>query len=347
MTTLAADYDPRADIPSGAPAESNRAFRVTLSLALALHILLILGVHIEPPRPERRAASTVEVVVLHQPAPGAVIPDKVAAPAQTTQSGGGEGLRDATTRQAEAEGPQEPAPPPSNAPDLDLDIPAPDAAAMPPAAATPDEAANPVVDEEPPPATQPPAQDDTRTISFERPEPATSEVAPMPARAAPSPERIPQVAPLPVGAAEILASRNQELARLAARVEDRTSVFANRPRRTSISSSTKEYKYATYLEAWRRKVEQIGNINYPEEARRRHLYGNLILRVAVRADGSVEQIQVLRPSGFPVLDEAAVHIVELAAPFAPFPPDIAAETDVLDITRTWQFQRNNQLGWGN
>ena len=94
-------------------------------------------------------------------------------------------------------------------------------------------------------------------------------------------------------------------------------------------------------------MEQIGNLNYPEEARRKRLYGNLILRVAVRADGSVEQVQVLRSSGFTVLDEAAVHIVELAAPYAPFPPDIAAETDVLDITRTWQFQRNNQLGWGN
>ncbi|HSQ08051.1 MAG TPA: energy transducer TonB, partial [Chromatiaceae bacterium] len=101
------------------------------------------------------------------------------------------------------------------------------------------------------------------------------------------------------------------------------------------------------LETWRRKVEQVGNLNYPEEARRKHLYGNLILRVAVRADGSVEQIQVLRSSGFPVLDQAATKIVELSAPFAQFPPDITADTDVLDITRTWQFQRNNQIGWGN
>jgi protein TonB len=56
---------------------------------------------------------------------------------------------------------------------------------------------------------------------------------------------------------------------------------------------------------------------------------------------------VVRSSGHDVLDQAAVRIVQLAAPFAPFPPDIAAETDVLDITRTWQFQRNNRLGWDN
>ncbi len=75
------------------------------------------------------------------------------------------------------------------------------------------------------------------------------------------------------------------------------------------------------------------------------MYGNLILHVAVRADGSIEHVRVLRSSGFEVLDEAAVKIVELAAPFAPFPPDIRAETDVLDITRTWQFLSNNRLGW--
>ena len=94
-------------------------------------------------------------------------------------------------------------------------------------------------------------------------------------------------------------------------------------------------------------LERIGNLNYPEEAKRHKLYGTLILHVAVRADGSVERIRVLRSSGFDVLDQAAVSIVELAAPFAPLPPDIKAETDILDITRTWQFLRSNRLGWDN
>jgi protein TonB len=77
------------------------------------------------------------------------------------------------------------------------------------------------------------------------------------------------------------------------------------------------------------------------------MYGNLILHVAVRADGNIERVRVLRSSGFDLLDEAAVKIVELAAPYAPFPPDIRAEADVLDITRTWQFLSSNRLGWEN
>ncbi|MGA7981418.1 MAG: energy transducer TonB, partial [Chromatiaceae bacterium] len=153
--------------------------------------------------------------------------------------------------------------------------------------------------------------------------------------------------PPAISAGQILASRSLEIAKLTARIEETGTAYANRPRRKAISASTREYKYATYLEAWRRKVERIGNLNYPEEAKRRSLYGNLILHVAVRADGSLEQVRVVRSSGFDVLDEAAVRIVKLAAPFAPLPPNIRAETDILDITRTWQFLSSNRLGWEN
>ena len=150
--------------------------------------------------------------------------------------------------------------------------------------------------------------------------------------------------PPPPSVADILASRGQEIAKLNAKIEEDTAAYANRPRRKAISASTQEYKYASYLEAWRRKVESIGNLNYPEEAKRRQLYGNLILRVALRADGTLEEVRVLRSSGSEVLDQAAVRIVNLAAPYAPFPPDIRKETDVLDITRTWQFLSNNRFG---
>ncbi|MEY6431470.1 TonB family protein [Thioalkalicoccus limnaeus] len=152
--------------------------------------------------------------------------------------------------------------------------------------------------------------------------------------------------PAPIDVARIFDSRGAEIARLTERARERSNAYANRPRRKAISASTTEYKYASYLDDWRRKVEQIGNLNYPEVAKQRQLYGNLILHVAVRADGQVETIRVLRSSGFAELDEAAVRIVELAAPFAPFPPAIRAETDVLDITRTWQFLHGHRLGWG-
>ncbi len=148
----------------------------------------------------------------------------------------------------------------------------------------------------------------------------------------------------PLSAASILASRGEEIARLNAKLAADASTYASRPRRKAISASTQEYKYASYLETWRRKVEAIGNLNYPEEARRRKLYGNLILQVGVRADGSLEEVRVLRSSGSIILDDAAVRIVHLAAPFAPFPPDIRQETDSLDITRTWQFLTNNHFG---
>jgi protein TonB len=181
-------------------------------------------------------------------------------------------------------------------------------------------------------------------VSRQRPEPLSigDEPAPQPR---PEPEAFGEPHKKAVSAAQILASRGAEIARLTARLSEQSDAYAKRTRRRAISASTKEYKYAAYLEAWRRKVERIGNLNYPEEAKRKKLYGNLVLHVAVRADGSVERIRVVHPSGSEILDEAAVRIVELAAPFAPFPPDIRQETDVLDITRTWQFLSSNRLGW--
>jgi protein TonB len=146
-----------------------------------------------------------------------------------------------------------------------------------------------------------------------------------------------------VNAASLLASTQLEIDRLTAEI-DRRSRSGNTPtRRKSVNASTREYRYAAYLEAWREKVERVGNLNYPDEARRKKLYGDLILHVSVRADGSLEKVRVVRSSGLPVLDDAAVRIVRLASPYAPFPPEIAKDTDVLDITRTWQFTSSNRL----
>ncbi|MGI9228989.1 MAG: energy transducer TonB [Gammaproteobacteria bacterium] len=115
------------------------------------------------------------------------------------------------------------------------------------------------------------------------------------------------------------------------------------PRRTFISASTRAYKYAAYMEAWRAKVEMIGNLNYPDEAHKRSINGSLVLEVALNPDGSVDQIVIRRSSGYKLLDDAAIRIVELAAPFAPFPSSFAGETDVLHITRTWQFLKNRDF----
>jgi protein TonB len=146
-------------------------------------------------------------------------------------------------------------------------------------------------------------------------------------------------------AARILASRGAEIDRLSATPGSRVDDLTGGVRRKSLGAATSEFRYASYLNAWASKVQRIGNLNYPQAAKEQRLYGSLVLHVAVRADGTVEQIRILRSSGYPLLDEAAIRIVELAAPFAPFPPDIAAETDVLDIVRHWQFLRGGRLGW--
>ncbi len=114
------------------------------------------------------------------------------------------------------------------------------------------------------------------------------------------------------------------------------------PKRKFIGARTEGVVYAQYVDEWRQKIERIGTLNYPEAARGR-TYGNLVLTVIIRADGSVVDVEINRPSGQPVLDEAARRIVMLAAPYAPFPPDIRRDTDVIEITRTWSFTQGDQM----
>jgi periplasmic protein TonB len=136
------------------------------------------------------------------------------------------------------------------------------------------------------------------------------------------------------------AEIQEERARLNAEISRTWQEFQKRPRHKFLNARTQEYKYATYMDAWRAKVERIGNLNYPDEAKRRGLTGNLLLDVALNADGSINNISVRRSSGQKILDDAAIRIVELSAPFAPFPPEIREDLDVLHITRTWKFNES-------
>ncbi len=139
------------------------------------------------------------------------------------------------------------------------------------------------------------------------------------------------------------ASRTRLIDDLSAEIDQRLTAFEARPRRKWITARTREHAYAAYMEAWRKTVERIGNLNYPPEARSRGLSGSLSLDVALNADGTVAGILLRRSSGEKVLDEAAKRIVELAAPFAEFPPAIRAEVDILHIERTWRFSSGNRL----
>ena len=124
----------------------------------------------------------------------------------------------------------------------------------------------------------------------------------------------------------------------------RENIWQSRlPRRRFISANTREYEFASYMQAWVAKVERVGNLNYPMELRRRKLVGNLLLTVGINQDGSVESIDIRRSSGLPELDESAMHIVRLAAPYSPLPENISSRVDVLHITRTWKFSSGYRL----
>lgn len=134
---------------------------------------------------------------------------------------------------------------------------------------------------------------------------------------------------------------SRELANLEAELDEQSRAFSNRPRVKRITSvAARESVDAAYLNDWRKRVEVVGNKYYPEASLRYGIYGSLRLLVVIRYDGVLEDIRVLSSSGYAVLDDAAVKIVRMAAPFAPFPAELRAEADRLEIIRTWQFQEN-------
>lgn len=130
--------------------------------------------------------------------------------------------------------------------------------------------------------------------------------------------------------------------RLQAQIDRNIDEYQKRPRKKFIGANAAEYRFAQYEEDWRQKIERVGALNYPAEARGK-LYGNLRMTVTIRSDGSVESIELDRSSGLKVLDDAAHRIVRMAERYAPFPPDIRRDTDLLVITRTWFFGRGDKI----
>jgi periplasmic protein TonB len=202
---------------------------------------------------------------------------------------------------------------------------------------------------------------DTQAGVAPQPEPG---LAPQPVRAqAPSPRPPPEarviasprgeaVAPLPAArpeARDLPLPRGQErierdlaMARLAAEIHLRSERYAKRPKRKFVSASTQEYAYAGYLREWVDRVERVGNLNYPDEARRRRLAGQLVISVAIRRDGSVERAEIIQSSGTRLLDEAALRIARLAEPYPPL-PKTDDDIDILHVTRTWNFLPGGSL----
>lgn len=132
--------------------------------------------------------------------------------------------------------------------------------------------------------------------------------------------------------------RSREFARLHAEIQELKKAYEHVPHNTYVTGvNAKQYRFASYIEAWRDKVEQLGKLNYPEEAIQRDINGSLLLDVGINPDGSIESMKILRSSGHRILDQAAKRIVKQAAPFAPLTPAILKDTDILHISLVWHF----------
>lgn len=285
---------------------------LTLCLAAIAHATIILGVSFSPEDRRPPPANTMEITLVQQSSPEA--PEDARVLAQANLQGGGDA--------AEPVLPATPVPPPFPDPQPAITVP--------PTAAP----AEPVTQKSSPLIRTPPAPAETRRLL------TTDKAGAFEAPALPEREEKVRVEPQRRPTATQLLTNSFKVASLSAEIKRKLEAKAQRPRLKFISASTREYKYAAYMEAWRAKVERVGNLNYPDEARRRALSGSLILDVALNADGTVNDIVIRRTSGERVLDDAAVRIVNLAAPFSPLPGNIRIDTDILHITRTWQFINN-------
>jgi periplasmic protein TonB len=320
---------------------ANDRMAFTLCLAVLIHAMIVLGISFVPEPPSRMRAEGLEVILVTQESEAPKDPDMLA---QVNAKGGGA-----------AKGAARPATPllaplPAATPDLAASAVTPREASaerappLEPLTAKP--APQSTTQSAPAPAVAPaylvkptavaklPASKPTSAQATEQAQPA-----PTPAETATPAVPTP---PAPPSAAQLI-TRSFAMASLHAELQQKLDVKSKRPRMKFVSASTQEYKYAAYMEAWRVKVERIGNLNYPDEARKNKLAGSLLLDVALKPDGSVLEIIVRRSSGHRVLDDAAVRIVELAGPYAPFPDDIRSEVDILHVTRTWKFLNSEEF----
>jgi len=141
-----------------------------------------------------------------------------------------------------------------------------------------------------------------------------------------------------------LYERSRQIARLRAEIQQLKQATTRTPHHTYATGiNAKEYRFASYIEAWRDKVEKVGTLNYPEQAIRNNINGELLLDVAINPDGSINSVRILRSSGRAILDDAAKKIVTMAAPYPPLTKEILKDTDVLHITRVWHFRVKNGL----
>ena len=290
--------------PAPIPVSSGDRFSLTVFFALAMHAIIILGVSFNlVDESDLDSLSTMEITLVHNRAEEE--PEDADYLAQTNQLGGGN----------VEEKVRDSSPFSNTTPSQEQGI-----------------APASVRDLAPPPIPVKQAQEELMTVDKSRLQEASQ----------------PQHDPLPIPPENVTAAqlfeRSQEIARLSAKIEEIRKSYAVTPRQTYVrGANAREFRFANYMDAWRTKVERLGNLNYPEEAVRRGISGALLMDVAINPDGSLYSVRVLRTSGHKVLDDAAVRIVKLAAPYPPLSEDILQDTDILHIPRVWQFESGGGL----
>jgi protein TonB len=297
------------------------SFGFMLFIATAVHGVLLLALSFSFPErvPPRQ---TLDITLAQYPQQDA--PDNADFIAQSNQQGSGQN-EDATTPTT-----TEMAPLASERPQEQAaqQTPAPPEPAKPPAP-------------EPEPGNSPEQQESQAqgqkavVATPSEQNPRASEPRPQQAAAAPPPLHADSTS---------LLNRALEMASLQTQLDLERETRAKKPRVLRLTSaSTQAHAYASYLDNWRRRVETVGNLNYPEQARSQGLTGTLRLLVVLRPDGSVEHVEILQSSGHRVLDEGAIRIVQLASPFQSFPIELRKEVDRLEIIRTWKFEKQTRV----
>lgn len=298
--------------PTSSP---ERRLSIALVLALTIHALLILGIRLNPlPESDDEAVSSINVTLIKQTGS-----ESTTSPAEPAS------LPEQAIRPQPPESPpaEEASPVETVEPADSMTRPAESEKSLPEKPAEPTKP-NPTM--APQPKTAEP-KTSSKNVTNREQEPA---VRPEPT--------IRESAPSPTSAIDIM-SKGLQMARSSAQSQPQTGKARERYFNPKAKSTIEDY----YVMNWVRKVERVGTLNFPDEARRRNISGSLILDVALRADGSIRDITLIRSSGHKILDDAARDIVELAAPYAPFPEEMRRQYDILHIKRAWQFLQGHRL----
>jgi protein TonB len=287
------------------PVTANDRLGITLFFAVVIHAVVILGISFDYNRDQSPPKDSLpSLEVTLVNTPTNDKPEQADYMAQSNQEGAGN-TQERVRPQAPPEAMSEPIPTPGNASQM-----------------TPPQVQN---------ADPRPAQTDAITVTKSETKIQTGDESPQ----QDSPE---------MTAAE-LVRKSMDMAKLEWELAEAKRVYAEKQdvRKKYLLPKSASAKEAAYLDAWQKKVELVGNTNYPEEAKRRKLSGTVLMMVEINADGSLADVQILRSSGHKVLDDAARRIVKMAAPYPPLTAELKEKYDVLQISRVWRFLDGNTL----